>query len=191
MMQIILPLTVGFLLLGIVLYWFLERETTHQVDLSEARRALSRLQSKFLPMSLVDRILDYNDFVFVRNQKDPAVLHLLENERKTIVIYWIRHTRQQVKLLMTFYVKSARRNARLAAGLEFQLALNYFVFLMACDALLSLTWLRGPFYGLKVARRTIIVVTRFCTVAENIVRTAEARHPNMQEAPGHQWPAGG
>lgn len=190
-MQMIIPLIIGALLLGLMFYWFLQGDQSRKVDVSEARDALGSLQSKFLPVSLVDRILDYNDFAFVREQKEPRILHLLETERKAIAMHWLRHTRRQVTLLMSFYVKSARHNARLAASLECKLAFNYFAFLTACDALQGLIWLRGPFHAPRVARRTTIVATRFCEVSEKILAVAEARHANIPAAPGQRWPAGG
>ncbi len=190
-MEIIFPVAIGCLLLGVMSYWFLQGSASNKVDLSEARTALGCLQSKFLPLNVVDRILDYNDFAFVNEQTEPDILQLLESERKTIAMYWLRHTRQQVKLLMTFYVKSSRHNAKLAAPLEFNLALNYFAFLAACNALRGLIWLRGPFQALKVARCTMIVAARFCAVSEKILATAEAHHANIHQAPGQHWPAGG
>ncbi|MFZ0638673.1 MAG: hypothetical protein WAM59_03150, partial [Candidatus Acidiferrales bacterium] len=71
MTQIIFALVIGCLLLGVMLYWFLQGDVSNKVDLSEARNALGRLQSKFLPLSLVDRILDYDDFVFVDKLQEP------------------------------------------------------------------------------------------------------------------------
>jgi hypothetical protein len=189
--QIIFSLAIGALLLGLMFYWLLQDDVSHKIDLSEARNALGRLQSKFLPANLVGRILDCNDFAFVSEQKEPRIVHLLEAERRAIAVYWLRHTRQQVKALMTFHVKSARYNAKLAAGLEIRLALNYFAFLVVCNAFQSLIWLRGPFYASRVARHTMTVATRFCAVSEKILAIAEARHANMPEAPGHGWPAGG
>jgi hypothetical protein len=191
-MQIIVPLMIGVLLLGLTFYWFLQGgDSSRKIDLSEARDALGTLQSKFLPVSLVDRIHDSKDFAFVQEQKEPRILQLLETERKAIATYWLRHTRQQVTLLMSFYVKSARHSAKLAASLEIKLAFNYVAFLTACNALEGLIRLRGPFDAPKVARRTVLVATRFCEVSEKILAIAEARHANVSEAPGHQWPAGG
>jgi hypothetical protein len=167
------------------LYWLLQGDSLAKVGLAEARRALGSLQSNFLPLRLVDRILDHNDFVFVDSQKDPRLMRLLEAERKAIAMYWLRYTREQVKLLMSFYVKSARHNASLAAALELKLAFNYVAFLMACDALRSLIWLRGPFYAPKVARCTMVVATRFCAASDKILAIAEAARSRISAAPGH------
>jgi hypothetical protein len=191
MTPIILSLVIGLLLLGLMFYWLLQGDVSHKVDLSEARSTLGRLQSKFLPVNLVDRILDNNDFAFVNGQKEPRILHLLEAERTTIALYWLHHTRQQVKALMTFHVKSARYNAKLAAALELRLAFNYFAFLTACDAFQSLIWLRGPFYAPKAARFTMTVAARFCAISEKILSIAEAGHSNLPSTPRQEWPAGG
>lgn len=189
-MQMILSLAIGLLLLGLIFYWLFQRDSSGRPDLSEARNTLGRLQSKFLPVILVDRILDHGDFVFVSAQKEPRILHLLEAERQAMAIYWLRHTRQQVKALMTFHVKSVRYNAKLAAPLELRLALTYFAFLIACDAFQSLIWLRGPFYAARVARFTMMIAARFCAVSEKILTIAEAQ-TRVAEAPGQPWSAGG
>lgn len=189
MTQIILPLAIGLVLLGMAVYWLLWTEAPHEMALPEARDALASLQSKFLPMSLVERILDYDDFVFVRSQKEREILRLLETERKTIAIYWLRHTRRQVRLLMTFHVKSARGSAGLSAALELKLAVSYLIFLAARNALLALIWLRGPFRAQKVAQHTLTVATRFCSVSESVLTLAEAHCAKMSKTSGQQSPA--
>jgi hypothetical protein len=188
--QIIVSVAIGSLLLGIAVYWFLQADASPKVDLSDALEALGSLQSTFLPVSVVDRVLDSNDFLFVHCQKEPAILRLLEAERKAIAMYWVRHTQQQVRLLMTFYVKSARLISGLSAALELKLAFNYLAFLAACNAFLGLIWLRGPFHAQKIARRTITVAARFCAVSEEVLALAEARRAELREASGQQWPAG-
>lgn len=181
MIQMLFPLAVGLLLLGIVVYWFLSGETSHKIHLSEARDALGQLRSNFSPASLIDRIFDYDDFVFACEQKEPGVVRLLESERKGIATYWLRHTRQQIRRLMSFYVRSARESAKLSVALEFQMALNYVVFLVVCNALLMLIWLRGPFRTRAVARRTMAVAARFCATSETLVSLAETRYARLPE----------
>lgn len=173
----------GVLLLALVFYWLVQGTASRKTNISEARNTLGRLQSQFLPVTLVNRILDPNDFAFVNAQREPRILHLLEAERQAIATYWLSHTRQQVKLLMAFHVKSARYDAKLAAPLEIRLALNYLAFLMACDAFQSLIWLRGPFYAARVARLTMIIAMRFCAVSERILAMVEAQ-AGLREAPG-------
>lgn len=190
MIQVMFSLAISVLLLGLLCYWLVQSSASRRVDLSEARSRLDLLQSKFLPANLVDRILDYNDFAFVNAQREPRFLHLLEAERRSIAICWLRQTRQQVKVLMTFHVKSARYNSKLAARLELKLAVSYFAFLIACHAFQSLIWLRGPFYAAKVARFTMMIATRFCVLSEKILAIAEAA-ACLPEGPGHQWSAGG
>lgn len=190
MIQAIVSLMIGILLLGLMCCWLLQADASRRVDLSEARNTLGRLQSKFLPVNLVDRILDCSDLAFVNAEGEPRILHLLETQRRSIATDWLCYTRQQVKALMNFHVKSARYSAKLAVPLELKLALNYFVFLIACDAFQGLIWLRGPFYGVRAARFTMGVATRFCAVSERILTIAEAR-AGMPGTPGHQWTSGG
>jgi hypothetical protein len=191
MIQVILSLTIGALLLGLMLYWLLQGDSSAKVNLPEARSALGSLQSKFLPEGLVDRILDHDDFAFVDSQNDRQLGQLFEAERKAIAMYWLRHTREQVKVLMTFYVKSARHSTRLAAALELRLAFNYVAFLVACDAMRSVIWLRGPFYAPKVARCTMVIATRFCAASDRILTVAEASRSSLPQPSKHQSAAGG
>lgn len=186
MTHIIFPLAIGLLLLGIVVYWFLQGDAPQRVELSEAHDALGRLRLNFLPVSSVDRIFDYNDFVFVRNQKEPNIVRLLESERKAVGMYWLRHTRQQIRLLMAFYLKSARQSARLSVALELQMALNYLIFLTACNMLIGLIWLRGPVHARDGARRTIMVAARFCTISESLITLLEARHARIAQVSGSE-----
>lgn len=189
MTQIIFPLIIGFLLLGAMVYWFLQEDRSHKIELWEARDALGQLRSNFLPANLVDRIFDDRDFVFVRKQKEPGVARLLEAERKAIAIYWLCHTRRQIRRLMSFYVKSARHSARLSVALELRMAFRYFAFLASCNALLGLIWLRGPFHARQVARRTVAVATRFYTASERLLTLAEARYARLPEVSGPERPA--
>lgn len=184
MTQIILPLVISFLLLGITTYWLLQANPSHKIESSEARDALVNLRSKFLPATLVDRIFDSDDLVFARHQENRNILRLLEAERKTIALYWLRHTQRQVRLLRTFYVKAARQNPKLSAALEFKLAFSYLAFWVTCNALLALIWLRGPFHARDVARRTMVVAARFCTISEGVSALAEIDYTKMQESSG-------
>lgn len=183
MTQILFSLTIGCLLLALVLFWFWQGSASHKLNVSEARNALTVLQIRLLPINLMDRVLDYNDFLFVQKQRAPHVLELLETERKTIVLYWLSHTRQQVKLLMSFHIKSARYIAKLAPAQEFKLALNYLTFLLACDVLRGLIWILGPFRVSKVARYTVFVAARFCAASEQILMITKDPHTERQQVP--------
>jgi len=183
MTQVLFSLTIGCVLLSLMLLWFWQGGPSHKLDVSEARNALATLQIRLLPINLVNRVLDYNDFLFVQKQGAPHVLELLETERKTIVLYWLSHTRQQVKLLMSFHIKSARHVAKLSPAFEFNLALNYLTLLSACDVLQGLIWILGPFNVSKVVRYTVCVAERFCAASEQILLITKDPHAEIQEAP--------
>ena len=181
-MQILFSLSIGCLLLALVLRWFWQGSSSSKLDVCEARDALASLQIRLLPVNLMDRVLDYDDFLFVREQGMPQILDLLETERKAIALYWLNHTRQQVKLLMTFHIKSARHISRLAPAFEFKLALNYLTFVLACHVLQELIWMLGPFRVSKFAQYTAFVASRFCAASEQILVMTKDPHAEMQGA---------
>jgi hypothetical protein len=191
--QILLPVIIGFLLFGILLYWFLQGDASgkSRLDFSGAHNALSSLQMRFLPVDLVDRILNYQDMVFVQAQGDPGLMNLLNAERRGVAIFWLRRTREQVRLLMSFHVRSARRDAKLGLALEIKLALHYFVFLMAYNALFALIRLRGPFHARRVAGFITAAVAQFCAISQQALTIADAGHVRIPEVPGNESPAGG
>lgn len=193
MIQIILPVIIGFLLLGILFYWFLQADSSDRDGLgfSEAHHALSSLQTRFLPVNLVDRIVNYEDMVFVQRQGDPGLIKLLSAERRGVAIHWLRRTREQVRLLMSFHVQSARRNANLGLALEIKLAVHYFVFLLAYNALFGLIQLGGPFRARRVAGFITPAVTEFCSISQQALTIADAGRAKFPEAPESESPAGG
>lgn len=181
MTQIILSLLVGLLLLSLMLYWLLRGETASN-DAPAAWDALDCLRASLLPACLIDRILDYSDFTFVREQMDQRILRLFETERKAIALDWLRYTRLEVKSVMTFHVKSARHDARLLVMLEIRLALEYVGFLLACAALGMLIRMRDPFRALNFVRYTVTAAARFCAASENILVITSGCQSQMLKA---------
>lgn len=180
MTELVFSLAIGVLLLGLMLHWCLQGEASKETDISTARDTLGSLRDRFLPLSLVARILDPNDLDYVRSLNEPHIVDLLETDRKAIALYWLRHTRRQVKTVMDFHVKSARHNSRLTISLEVKLALDYFAFLLVCDALRGLIWLRGPFHAPRVTHGVRSIAARFCARSEGALLSAEVHRPALQ-----------
>lgn len=70
-----------------------------------------------------------------------------------MALLWLRDTQSKVKELMDFHRHAVRGNARLSPAMEFRIAAGYLFFLLACQVLLLLIWLRGPFYARTLAGR--------------------------------------
>jgi hypothetical protein len=175
MSQFFLPILIGFVLLAMLFYWVLRGNSgsASRIGISEAHQALALLQVKLLPLGLADRILDTADADFARSQSNPAILELLEKERKALAIFWLHYTREQVGLLMSFHVRSARRSANLSPSLEFKLALNYLNFLTAYRILLGLFWTSGPFSARRVSGIITGAAVRLCQASEQVFATME------------------
>jgi hypothetical protein len=184
MIQLIVPIVLGFLLLSILLYWFLLGNPSSKAksDLCEAREALIRLQ--MLPISLVDRVLDPNDLQFVRSEKDPMILSMFESERKIIAICWLHQLRRQVVLLMRSHVRAVRSNARLSPAIETKLAFDYFEFLLTYQFLLGLMWMSGPFEARRLAGSVTHSVTRLCQTSERLLAPSVSRPGSVTAIPG-------
>lgn len=182
MIQIILPIFIGFLLLGTLLYWFLHAEEGKpQLEFSEAHAALRYLQSGFVFPDLIDRIANEHDMIFVRSEGERKLMALFNNERRAIAILWLRRMRQQVKLLMIFHVKSARYSAKLGPVVEIKLASQFLVFLSIYCALFTLVWLRGPFRTRKVARFIAVALRDFCATSQQAIVIAQSWHVGIPQ----------
>ena len=176
MIYIILPILIGLLLLGILLYWVLRGQESEKglLDLSGAQTALKYLQSGSTSRDLIDRIANEQDVIFVRSEGDRNLLVLLNAERRTLALLWLRRMHQKVKLIMNFHVKSARFSAKLGPLVELKLAYQFLVFITTCHILLALIWLRGPFQVRRVAGFVVIRLRDFCLVSERALVIADS-----------------
>ena len=186
MIGILVPVGMGLLLLGILLYWFLHGEDSAscRLDYSEAHAALESLHSGFATPDLLDRIANEPDMVFVRSEGNRNLMALFYYERRTVTILWLRRVRQQVKRLMSFHVKLARSSAKLGPVVELRLAYQYLVFLSIYNVLLAMVWLRGPFRTRKVAGLVSTALREFCDTSQQalgIARSWQVASPQGSE----------
>ena len=186
MIQIIVPIFIGFLLLGILLYWFLRGEESAKcrLELSEAQTALKYLQSGSTSRDLIDRIANEQDIIFVRSEGDRNLLVLLNGERRAVALLWLRRMHQQVKLLMHFHVSSARSNARLGPVVELKLAFQFLAFIAIYYALLVMVWLRGPFRARKVTGFIAVALRQFCATSQQALVLADSWHAGLSQGSG-------
>jgi len=152
MNQLVLFLAAGVLLLAFLLFWALRatESAAGSKALSDARETLTALELELPPRALVERIFSPQDWDFVSSQNAVQIRLTFLQERRTIALSWLRQTRKQAARLMDFHRRAVRWNSNLSPAIEIKLAANYVLFLLVCEILLGLIWLRGPFYARRM-----------------------------------------
>ena len=147
MSELIIFLVVGLALVVVLLICVRRGVETaaSRREFPEARKALLALQLELPPRDLMDRIFASQDWDFVLSLSLPRIQRIFLRERKTVALSWLRHTRMKARRLMDFHLKAVRRNIAVSRAVEFELAINYILFLVICRILLGLIWLHGPF----------------------------------------------
>lgn len=178
MSEIVLPIIIGLLLLGILFYWLLREENSghSQLEYLEAHSALTHLQSVIVSPDLVEKITSERDLAFVYSEGEPNLISLFISERRAASILWLRRMRHEVKLLMHFHVKSARYSASLGPVGELKLALQFFVFNAIYCGLFTLVWLRGPFHTRKFVNIITTALGDFCSTSHQALLLASSGH---------------
>lgn len=148
MTELFLFLGVGLVFLIVLLLW--SRRSPGVVaarrELPDVEQALEAAQVELPPRALVVRIFSAQDWGFVSSQAPPPVRRTFLRERRDLALSWLHQTRTQIRQLMKLHVRAARGSARLSPASEVRLASQYVLFLLTCDLLRYLIWLRGPFF---------------------------------------------
>lgn len=133
----------------------------------EARHALNSLQASLLPVELVERLFANEDFEYILTDGRARLRQMFLEERKRIVLLWVRQVHAAVSQLRRFYLGAARSYARLDVRMEMQLAWDFAVLLLACRALYLVLYLRGPYAAPRIVGTAIAIATRICGASEN------------------------
>lgn len=151
------------LLLVLLAYWAW-RSRDPAVTIDEFSGAQEALESLLLWFPAVKQIFDPSDLKFIR-QSCSETERFFQQERKTLAISWLWHTRGQIARLMDIHLRLSicvyepDATTRLD---EFRLATDYLSFIAVCYLLLILFWLRGPFRARKIVGYTMGAAERFC-----------------------------
>ncbi len=150
-------------LLVLLAYWAWHSRD-RGVTIDEFSGAKEALESVLLWFPAVNQVFDPSDLEFIR-QSYPETERLFQQERKTLAISWLRHTREQIARLMGIHLRLSRCIYEPHATIrfdEFRLALDYLFFVVVCHLLLIFFWLRGPFRVRKMVGYTMGATERFC-----------------------------
>jgi hypothetical protein len=125
------------------------------------------------PLQIVERIFDSGDQEFINRQNAPPIHDLFLRERRALAVSWLRQTRQQLSILMSYHLKSARNDAGLKPAMELRIAAEYCMFVMVCRALIGLIWLRGPFNLHRGVGYAIRTASELCQISVEIFSKAQ------------------
>lgn len=182
MIQETLFIGLGILLLCLLFLVTRSRRGAPAQPLSQVEHALRALEWELLPPRSVERVFSSQDHDFILRKTSPQIHRLFEEERRNIVLLWLRHTRKQVARLMDFHLEAARQNVELKGTSEVRLALDYALFLLVYYSLYAIFRLRGPFQVRRLADRAVTAATRMCLASQGILAA-------IDPASGDRWNA--
>lgn len=169
MIPALFSIVAGVLLLGILTYWAFRRPWPAPESRSSPADTSKALRLELPPADLIERMLDPRDLAFVREESPAETVRLFEQERRALAISWLRHTRRQVGCLMSYHVGAVRQNINLQPALEIELGLHYVRFLVVCQLILGLSYVRGPFEIRPIMGYVVCVTTRLRGVSDKLL----------------------
>ena len=164
MIGLITILLLGTLIVVLVGRLFAQTATRRHarvVSIEDYCGARAALDSVFVETAAIKRIFANEDMEFITRVGTGDVQHFFLKERRDLAIQWLRATRKQVARLMDLHLKLAVYTYEPSPRFEFQLVVSYWWFVISCDALLILFWLRGPFEVIRVVRYTLAMAENF------------------------------
>lgn len=183
MIPALFSIVVGVLLLGILAYWLFS-ERSFATDARPSTADTSKALRLELPSAdLIERVLDPRDLAFVRKESPTETLRLFEQERRALAISWLRHTRRQVGQLMSYHAAAVRENINLRPALEIKLGLHYVRFLVLCELILGLSYIRGPFQIRLMMGYVVGVTAQLCGVSDKLLGATQFSTPASAPPP--------
>ncbi len=128
---------------------------------SHAQEAVDALIGDF---SLGKRIFEAGDMKFISRQPSLEGRRVFLVERKALAISWLRHTRRQLAYLMDLHLKLASYTYQPSPRSDVRLWIEYRILAVACDSLVVLVWIRGPFHLGTIVGYTLSTVNDLCAV---------------------------
>lgn len=173
MIAALFSIVAGVLLLGILAYWAFRRPWPASESRSSPADASKALRLELPPADLIERVLDPRDLAFVREESSAETVRLFEQERRALVISWLRHTRRHVEHLMSYHARAVRQSADLRPTLEIKLGLHYVRFLVVYELILGLSYIRGPFRIRPMMRYVVGVTTQLHGASDKLLGGAQ------------------
>jgi hypothetical protein len=156
-------LILAALALVLLLHW--RRRNAHQsVTIEQFSRAQESVDALIADFSLGKRIFEAGDMKFISRHPSLEARRVFLLERKALAISWLRHTRRQLTYLMDLHLKLASYTYQPNPRSDLRLWMEYRILAFACDSLVVLVWIRGPFQLGTVVGYALRGVNELCAV---------------------------
>ena len=175
-LQVALATLLAVLLLYLLAEWLnrTSRDSTIVELPQDPGEAMARELRAVPPHALALKIFDPTDRDFVLSIVNREITETFLAERKRLALAWLRATRKALVRFMRLYRLTARDAKELCLGAELKLALDYLSFLVLCDFLIALIWLRGPYSTTRLVRVTTWLAGRLRAAATQILLPLQA-----------------
>jgi len=138
---------------------------------------------------LRERIFGLQDWHFVLRETPEEIQRMFQRERTVLVVSWLRRERIRISQVMRAHVGVARQSKDLQLGAEIRLALSYILFLVLCDFLIGLIWLRGPVRTRRIVGLTFHRTARLRAAFEQLMAIVDPANRRALESGFNQGTA--
>jgi len=135
-------LVIGFLLIVLLLAYRFQRLSIERSAAVPTLDQFSRFATR--RTEVLTRILDSQDWDFVRKHGSVEVQRLFHIERRELAFEWLSEIRNQARGVMHFHLAHARQSEKILPRQEFRLAFEYAAIRFKCALTAALLWLAGP-----------------------------------------------
>jgi len=155
MSQLLPYVGLGLLFLVVLGLWVRQSFVTRagRAELLVPRQHRSGVGRAAPQRDLGERIFGPEDWDFVSRDTPSEIQRMFQRERTILALAWLRRTRMRTSQVMRAHVVAARQSEDLQLATEIRLALSYLLFLILCDFLIGLIWLRGPVRTRRIVRQ--------------------------------------
>ncbi len=183
MSQLLPYVGIGLLLLAALGLWARQSFVTRagRAELLMPRQHRSGVGRAAPHRDLGERIFSPRDWDFVSRETPSEIQRMFQRERTVLAISWLRRTRMRVSQIMRAHVAVARQSEDLQLATEIRLALSYVLFLVLCDFLIGLIWLRGPVRTRRIVGQTFHWATRLRAAFDQLMAIVDpANHRALE-----------
>lgn len=171
MSQLLPYVGIGLLLFAVLGIWARQNFVTRpsRADLLMPRQHRPGVGEAAPHRDLGERIFSAQDWDFVSRDTHLEIQRMFQRERTVLAISWLRRTRMRVSEVMRAHLPVAGHSKDLQLAMEIRLALSYVLFLVLCEFLIGLIWLRGPVRTRRIVGQTFHWATRLRAVFEQLM----------------------
>lgn len=137
-----------------LLYW-IRRNGHDEVTTDDFVHVQEAVHALVGELSLAARLFEPEDLRFVSEQPTQEARRLLLEDRKTLTVSWLRQLRRQLRRLKELHLRLASYTNNPSPKVDLGFLTDYVIFAAACDMLIVLVWIRGPFEAGIIARHTL------------------------------------